>query len=181
MTFESIMRWFSCKYIFSFFVWSNPECGYFFFRKFGPQVQKDNTIIWTEWAPAAEKLTLTGSFNNWDRCEVRHCWSLNFTAEVSPLVLAMSICKLYIIFSSFWRKSKSLTLVIWKGQVFGYGWVDWLFLLPFQADLAFHGGFLFQNGNVAESTFLPHAFMLLHMNFWMSSCFGDFCHDFSEF
>ena len=39
----------------------------------------------------------------------------SFTPEVSPLVLTMGICKLYITFSLFWRKSKSLNLVIWKG------------------------------------------------------------------
>ena len=37
------------------------------YKTFGPQVQPNGSIIWTEWAPAAKSLHLTGAFNNWDR------------------------------------------------------------------------------------------------------------------
>ena len=39
-------------------------------------------------------------------------------AEVKPLELTMSI-QMYLIDSSFWRKSKCLLLVLWKRNVFG--------------------------------------------------------------
>ena len=43
-----------------------------------------------------------------------------FTPEVSSLELENGYLQtVYYIFSSFWRKFKSLTIVIWKGQVFG--------------------------------------------------------------
>jgi len=37
------------------------------YKQFGAQVEKDGTISWLEWAPAAHSLHLYGEFNNWDR------------------------------------------------------------------------------------------------------------------
>ena len=69
-------------------------------------------------------------------------------------VLTMGICKMYIIFSALWRKSKLLTLLIWKRQVFGKGWVDWLFFCHLKQIWLFFTGLSLPSGNIAENTLL---------------------------
>ena len=72
-------------------------------------------------------------------------WTQTYTPEVSPLEFEMVVCKLYIIFSSFWRKSKSFTLLIRKGQVFmdRVGWMTMLFAI-WSSSSCLWQGFLFQ-------------------------------------
>jgi len=36
------------------------------FKQFGPQIKKDGSLQWMEWAPAAKTLHLVGTFNNWN-------------------------------------------------------------------------------------------------------------------